>query len=279
MYTNPIISIAKKEVMDNIRNKWVIIITIVFAALAILASYAGSIFSQGWQDLSLTIGAMSTLVQYIVTIIALILGYSTIIGEIEKGSMNSLLSLSISRLEVLIGKIIGLGIILSISIFIGFGLAGIIIGLNIPDPNYGEYLLYIFASIFMALIFLSLGILLSCVFKKRSSAMGAAVFVWIFYAIIWVFISAGLLIATTDLSNIESFNIPDWYYVIQFLNPAGPYSGLVSLNFASGLTNTSEIPGLTYPSFYTNEVMMVAGLIWLVVPFLLAYLIVNRSEI
>ena len=31
---NPILIIAKKEVMDNIRNKWVIIITIIFTALA-----------------------------------------------------------------------------------------------------------------------------------------------------------------------------------------------------------------------------------------------------
>jgi len=276
---NPIISIAKKEIMDNIRNKWVIIITIIFAALAILVSYAGSLFSQGWQDLSLTIAGMSTLVQYIVTIIALILGYSTIIGEIEKGSMNSLLSLSTTRLEVLIGKIVGLGIILSFSIFIGFGLAGIIIGLNVPDPNFGEYILFIFASIFMGLIFLSLGILLSCAFKKRSSAMGGAIFLWIFYAIIWIFISAGLLVASIDLSNIESLNIPDWYYAIQFLNPAGSYGGLVSLNFATGQTGIGEIPEMIYPSFYTNEVMIIAGLIWFIVPFLLSYIIFNRRDI
>ena len=279
MYTNPIINIAKKEIIDNIRNIWVIILTVIFAGLAILASYAGSLFSGGWQDLSVTIAGMSTLVQYIVSIIALLLGYSTIIGEIEKGSMNSLLSLSTTRLEVLIGKFIGLGIIISFSIFLGFGLAGIIIGLNVPDPNYGEYILFIFASIFMGLIFLSLGILLSCVFKKRSSAMGAAIFLWIFYAIIWIFISAGLLIATTDLSDIQSLAIPDWYYAIQLLNPTGSYGGIVSLNIATVQTGTGEIPGITYPSFYTNEVMILVGLIWLIVPFVLSFLIFNRRDI
>lgn len=279
MYTNPIINIAKKEIIDNIRNIWVIILTVIFAGLAILASYAGSLFSGGWQDLSVTIAGMSTLVQYIVSIIALLLGYSTIIGEIEKGSMNSLLSLSTTRLEVLIGKFIGLGIIISFSIFLGFGLAGIIIGLNVPDANYGEYILFIFASIFMGLIFLSLGILLSCVFKKRSSAMGAAIFLWIFYAIIWIFISAGLLIATTDLSDIQSLAIPDWYYAIQLLNPTGSYGGIVSLNIATVQTGTGEIPGITYPSFYTNEVMILVGLIWLIVPFVLSFLIFNRRDI
>ena len=86
-----IYSITKKEILDNIRNKWVIILTIIFTALTLLASYAGSIMSSGWQDLSGTIGSMIALVQYLISIIALILGYSAIIGEIESGSMNSLL--------------------------------------------------------------------------------------------------------------------------------------------------------------------------------------------
>ena len=93
MELNSIFYIAKKEILDNIRNKWVIILTIIFAALALLASYATSIFSTGWQDLSGTINSMIILVQYIISIIALVLGYSSIIGEIESGSMNSLISL------------------------------------------------------------------------------------------------------------------------------------------------------------------------------------------
>ena len=47
MIHNPILSIAKKEIMDNIRNKWIILITILFVALTLLASYAGSVFSEG----------------------------------------------------------------------------------------------------------------------------------------------------------------------------------------------------------------------------------------
>ncbi len=88
-----IINIAKKEFIDNIRNKWIIIITILFISLTLLASYAGSIYSEGWQDLGSTMSVMGGLVNFLITIIALILGYSAIIGEIEKGSMDSLLSL------------------------------------------------------------------------------------------------------------------------------------------------------------------------------------------
>ena len=102
---NIIFSITKKEMMDNIRNKWIIRLTIVFASLTLLASQAGSMYSEGWQDLGATMGFMSFFVNLLITIIALILGYSTIVGEIEKGSMSALLSLPAKRLEIMIRKV------------------------------------------------------------------------------------------------------------------------------------------------------------------------------
>ena len=45
MISSPILNIAKKEILDNVRNKWVIILTIIFASLTLVVSYFGSIFS------------------------------------------------------------------------------------------------------------------------------------------------------------------------------------------------------------------------------------------
>ena len=49
MNPQPVFFIAKKEFMDNFRNKWVIVLTIAFALLAIVFSLFGSIFGSGWQ--------------------------------------------------------------------------------------------------------------------------------------------------------------------------------------------------------------------------------------
>ena len=97
MILNSIFSIAKKEILDNVRNKWIIVLTIIFASLALVVSYFGSIFSQGWQNFGATISGMMSLVQFLIPIIGLMLGYAAIIGEIEKGSMSSLLSLPAKR--------------------------------------------------------------------------------------------------------------------------------------------------------------------------------------
>lgn len=279
---NPIFIVAKKEFIDNVRNKWVIIITIIFTALTLLASYAGSIFSSGWQDLAGTINTMMTLVQYLISIIALILGYSAIIGEIEKGSMNSLLSLPTTRNEILLGKFIGLGTILTVAILIGFGLAGVIIGLNVENVNYGEYLFFIAASIFMALIFLSIGLFLSTVFKKRSTAMGGAIFIWVFFAIIWIFIVAAVIVASNTMENLEvgeNIELPEAYFTSTFFNPLSCYSSLIQLNIGSTDGAALEQIGVTTPDYVNSTNMFFAMCIWLFSFLILAFWRFKQKDI
>lgn len=283
MRKNPVLTIAKKEVMDNIRNKWIILITIIFVSLTLLASYAGSVFGSGWQDLSGTMGAMSGLVQYLISIIALILGYSAIIGEIEKGSMNSLLSLPTTRREILFGKFIGLGLILSISILIGFGLAGIIIGLNVENVNYGEFLFFIAASIFMGLIFLNIGLFLSTVFKKRSTAMGSAIFVWVLFAIIWIFIIGAIIIASgtfqQDIESPEDIEFPDAYWASNFFNPLSSYSSYISLNIESIQSSQLDMLGIAPPDFYNSTNMLLSMIIWFISPLVIAFWRFDKREV
>ena len=112
-----IYSIAKKEFMDNIRNKWIIAMIIIFLLLTILSSYlaggqSGSDTFGGMEDTVVTLLSISTL---LIPIIAIMLGYATISGEAENGSLSIVLSYPIKRIEVLIGKLFGLGSVLFFS--------------------------------------------------------------------------------------------------------------------------------------------------------------------
>ena len=89
----------------------------------------------------MTISALSSIVYFIIPIIGLMLGYASIVGEIERGSMNSLLAHTLKRIEVVVGKFVGNAVVLSLSILIGFGIAGVVISINTSDVNYG-YIYY-----------------------------------------------------------------------------------------------------------------------------------------
>jgi Cu-processing system permease protein len=231
---------------------------------------------------------MIVLVQYLISIIALILGYSAIIGEIESGSMNSLLSLPTTRNEILLGKFFGLGTILSFSILIGFGFAGIIIGLNVGSVNYGEYFFFIAASILMGLIFLSIGFSISTIFKKRSSAMGVAIFTWIFFAIIWIFIISAIVIFTNpNLLNVDpsqspvdiDMGIPEIVYISDFFNPISAYSRLINLNVGTAESTQYGNIDLEIPNYINSINMFITMCIWLFSFLLLTFWRFNKRDI
>jgi len=269
-----IFTISKKELMDNIRNKWIIILTIIFTSLTLVVSYFGSIFTNDWQDLGITIQGMMSLVQLLIPIIALMLGYSAINGEIEKGSMSSLLSLPVTRLEILLGKFIGLGSLLAITIIIGFGFAGIVIGLNVPDVDYVRYLFFILATVLLGLVFLAIALFLSSLFKKRSGAMGSAIFIWFLFNIILPIIFIGILVANSDIIDITT-NAPDWYHLINLFNPLQVYTNLI--NLGTGLSIDS-IP-VAIPEYFSTYLMAFILALWTIFFMLISYLKFNRRDI
>jgi len=277
MISSPILNIAKKEILDNVRNKWVIILTIIFASLTLVVSYFGSIFSQGWQDFGDTIAGMMNLVQFLIPIIGLMLGYAAIIGEIEKGSMSSLLALPVARLEIILGKFLGLGGVLSFTIFIGFGIAGIVIGTNVSDVNYLDYLIFIGATILLGLVFLIVAMFFSTLFKKRSTSMGLAVFLWFFFNMILPIIFVGIMAASIGIEGLASGDFPEWYHALTLLNPLSVYSALVSLNV--GPVSTIEGISVSYPAFYSSGVMILILLIWIVGFLLLNFWMFDRRDI
>lgn len=278
MELNSIINIAKKEIMDNVRNLWIIIVTIIFSILTIAMSALGSYLSEGWQDLGVTIALMMSIVQLLVPIIGLMLGYATIIGEIEKGSMNFLISLPVKRLEIIVGKFLGLGGVLSFTIFAGFGLAGIIIGIMVPNVNYLEYVVFIGATILVGLVYLNVAIFFSTLFKKRSTALGGAIFLWFFFNMILPVIVLGIAVAGQALGEIMSGNIPEWYFAVELINPMSVYSAFVVLNIGP-VSASQGFVGIEYPSFYNSGLMIAILLIWIFGFLLLAFWRFNKKDI
>jgi len=281
MQTNVFLSIAKKEIMDNIRNKWIIIVSVMFALLTLVVSYFGSIFSHGWQDLGGTIATMMTFVEYLIPIIALMLGYATIIGEIERGSMSSLLSLSVTRFEIILGKYLGLAAVLAFTILVGFGVAGLVIAANVTNVNYIEYLIFICATILYGLIFLSISLFFSTLFKKRSSAIGGAVLIWFAFLFIIPIVFTGVLVASIGLDKLMVGSVPNWYYGLELFNPVSVYSYVISLNVVplNQIAQQNSTVTITYPSFISNWLILPILLIWITVFFFLAYWRFKKQDI
>lgn len=123
-------TIAKKEFLDNIRNRWIILLTVLLFILVLVFSYLAGAQAGGkdvFGNMQTTVLGLLSISSILIPLIAIILGFSTISGEAESGALYIVLSYPITRFEVFLGKLLGLGSVIVVSVIAGFGFGGIII--------------------------------------------------------------------------------------------------------------------------------------------------------
>ena len=194
----PVRVIAAKELRDRIRNRWVAAVASVFAVFALLIAYFGPAQqgSVGFRSIELTIASLVSLVIYLVPLIVLILGDDTIVGERERGTMDLLLSMPVTGVELLLGKFVGLSGALAVSTVAGFGLAGALLAWQLDLESTLRYAVFVGSALLMGMAFLSMALAVSVVARDRAQAGGLAVAVWFFFVLVFDLLLVGGLVLT-----------------------------------------------------------------------------------
>ena len=273
-----IYTIAKKEFMDNIRNKWIILLTIIFVILIIVFSYvAGALGGDLFGDVESTVVFMVGVTSFIIPLIAIILGFATISGEAENGSLYVVLSYPVRRIEVLTGKLVGLGSVISVSILIGFGIGGVIIALTAGTQSIASYVAFIFLSIFIGIIYLSLAILGSTISKTRTRSIAFGLLI-LFWGMIYGTVMFAILYATGNSFE----NMPEWFFNSAILSPGDMHQttvmrafGIDEISFNMG-PQTLNFP---IPDFLSLGNLLICHCIWFSIPFSLAYYFFKKRDI
>lgn len=191
METRIIVDIARQELMINIRNKWTLIFSMIFGVLVVSISYFGMIAEgySGMQNFTRTSASILNLVLYVVPLVSLTMGTLSFTGD--KGSMELLFSQPVSRTEVMLGKLLGNFASITLSTLIGFTLAGAIVLATTGAEGLGRYALFVLLSLFLALAFLSVSVLISVISGRKSKAFGLSLFVWFFFVLFYDLLAIG----------------------------------------------------------------------------------------
>ncbi len=274
---NNIKTIAKKEFMDNLRNKWIIVLTLIFILLTLAMSFVQG--GGGMSSADITVIGILAIASMLVPIIAIMLGYNTITGEAESGSLLVVLSNPIDRFEVLIGKFVGLGSVLSTSIVLGFGLAGIVIMAEDSSSAVG-YGIFMVLTILLGLIYLSLSMCFSALLKRSVASLGAGIGLF-FWGMIIGTILMGVYLATTPGSSLESMmtNMPDWIITVMVLiSPADMYQTSAMLGFDMTSLGASGI-SFSIPGHITLARLMIVYAVWIIVPLVIGFYSLKKRDI
>lgn len=205
------------ELAERARDRWVLITTLLFALLATgIAAYGRS---AGDAAAVVTAPSLVTLNAFLVPLVALILGHDAVVGERERHTLGLLMSLPVSRWEVLVAKFVGRGLALCAAICVGFGAAAVWL-----DPGQRPVILSLLGpSVLLGASFLSFGVLLSAATHKVAAAASLAVATWF---LLILFYDLALLTAMIATDGALSQQMVAWLVT---LNPAGLYrTGLMS---------------------------------------------------
>lgn len=253
--------IAGKEFWDRLRNRWVLAVAVIFTAFALVIAYFGAAQqgTVGFRGMDVTLASLVSLVIYLVPLIALILGYDAIVGERERGSLELLLSLPITRFELLMGKFLGLAGALAFSTLAGFGLAGVLLSYQLGVTALYPYVGFMLSAILLGMAFLSIAVLISVMATDRMRASGIAIGLWFFFVLVYDLLLLGILVLSDKRFSLGFFP------VLLYLNPAD----LFRILNVFGLKEVRELYGLAtvLPATLASPWLLASAMVaWVVAP-------------
>lgn len=271
-----VITIAEKELLESMRSKWLGTFTLVFALLALLISFFGmsGLGVGGHQGFNRVTASLLNLVLYLLPLIALVMGSSTIAGEKEAGSLHVLLTQPVNKSEVIIGKFCGLSLALIASILTGFGGAGVVIAWKTGAINITDYLIFVALSMLLALVFLSIALLISVLVSRRAQALGLGIFIWFLMILVYDFLAIG--VATLPKVSL----IIPLLLSLLLANPADMVRVLVILQLGGEETFGPTLVALTRMlTKGSGELLLFAVLLlWIIVPLIISTVLFSRKQ-
>ena len=129
---------AGTEFRIALRNRWVVIAVLLMVVFSLVLAAAGAAPTGdvGVDRLSVIVASLTSLAIYLVPLLALLIGFDAVAGEVERGTLPLLLTYPVSRLQILMGKFLAHLVILALAVVLGYGAAGV--AAILTDTRAGE---------------------------------------------------------------------------------------------------------------------------------------------
>lgn len=273
-----VVTVARKEIRQAVRNRWVLAATLLLAALALSLTFLGSAptGTVGVRALDVVIVSLSSLTIFLIPLIALLISHDAIVGDMERGTMLLLLSYPVARWQVLLGKFLGHLAVLAFATCLGYGLAAaalVISGSRIDSDSLAAFAAMIGSSVLLGAVFVAIGYLVSALVRDRGTAAGISIGLWLLLVLIYDMALLGVLaldqgrnISATALNAMLLFNPTDVYRLLNL-------TGFANVSTFAGMA------GLAQSTSLSAQVLLLALTLWTMVPLGFAALAFSRREL
>lgn len=187
----PFAALARRELVQAVRGRLVVVFAVVFAALALAVAWAGTgSAGEAAFGLTRTTTGLLELVLVLFPLVGLIVGAN---GFVEVRGQELLLAQPIDRHTVLLARYAGLALALAAAALVGFGLAGVYLGARTGDGDAAGYLVFALAGVGLLLAALAVGCLAGILGRTRARALAGAVVTWFAWTVLYDLVAIALV--------------------------------------------------------------------------------------
>lgn len=242
--TSGILATARIEANIARRNRWILIAVLLMVVFSLVLSAAGSAprGELGADRLSVVVASLTSLCVYLVPLMALLLAFDAIAGELERGTLPLLLTYPVARWEVLAGKLLAHVTILTIALIAGFAAAAVMAIWSDPEAVAGLWALWrlTWTSVLLGATFLGIGYAVSALSRRVSGAAGIAIGVWLGLVVLYDLALLAAIVAdeggffTTKVFPVALLANPADAFRLFNLSAAGAGNAAYGVSGASG---------------------------------------------
>ena len=267
--------LTQKELRDARRNRWFLLYALAFAGLSLALAWTAlsGAGNYGLAGFGRTSASLINLILMIVPLMGLTLGALSLAGEREKGTLLYLLAQPINQLELLLGKFVGLSLALIAALGLGFGLTALLIASNGGSSEISVYLTLLGLASLLAIVSLSLGFLISATVQKGATAVGIALFLWLFLVF---FGDLGIMGSALVLQlNVEQL------LALALINPLQIFKIAAILDLRNNLEVLGPAGVYAFRTYGSQLLPLLLGLLllWIIVPLLLTTQLFKRKGV
>lgn len=196
------LTVAACEIRIAMRNRWVLLSAVILLVFALVLGLVGTAptGTVKAEPLAITVASLATLSVYLVPLIALLLAFDAIAGEVDRGTIQLVMASPISRNSFIAGKFLGHLAVIAIAVLLGYGAAGAIIYGLTGSGGSGivDLVRLVATSIALGAAFLAIGYVASACVRQTGTAAALAVGIWLIAVVLYDLGLFGALVANPD---------------------------------------------------------------------------------
>ena len=220
--------VAREEFRVALEGRWLFGFAALLTALVLGLSFFGLAQARevGFQGFARVTLSLMNLVLFVVPLAGLLLGVTSLTGS--SGTLPLLLAQPVSRAEVLLGKLAGLGGALTLVQLVGFGGGGLVVALNAGADQAGAFAVLAGLSIALGWLTIAVAMLIAVTWPDRLRATATSLLLWLLMVVAY---DLAVLGATTLLRGLPLQSV---LFPALLLNPVDLARVLTTLAVGSG---------------------------------------------